>query len=201
MLEKLRNMEPLPKEEENRITRRLQLSVIVFAVAILAFIIWAIVKKKEPNGLYMGIVVLFLLCNWFFSDVAPIFFARALAGRSRRQVSAYMKAAGFGLLANFGLGWFIYAMNNQSLIGALVYLAGITFSRKQMDIYNSDETEEEEEPQEEVVVPESLPTASDRLRRLNEISAQQDAALREAEGQDAQLQDETQEDGEEDGSV
>ena len=177
MLEKLRNMEPLSHEEESRINHRLRLAVILVAAGVLAFVIWSIVSKKGLSPAYYALVVVLLLTNWGLSDVAPIFLCRALAGRTRKQVNAYLMIVLFGLVANIGLGWFLLALQNQSIYGALLYLLGVTFSRKQREIYNSTDEEEEEEPQKpepEEVKPDHLPTAADRLKRLNEISAQLD---------------------------
>ena len=119
MLERLRNMEPLSGQEEYRIRSRLRNIILLLAGMVLAFAIWAIVQKKGFSPVYYVIIVVFLLCNWLLMDVAPLFLCRAIAGRTDRQVSAFFKLMGLGLLGNLGLGWFLLAMNNQSIYGAL----------------------------------------------------------------------------------
>lgn len=213
MLDNLRKMEPLSAQEENRIMHRLRMTVLVIALAVLAFVVWSIVKKREFSTIYYVIVILFLAANWILTDVAPIFLARVLAGRTSAQAGGYLKAVLFGLLANAGLGWFLLSMNNQSLYGALVYLLGITMARKQRDIYRSEDEAGEENAEEaktqnreEAAAPEHLPTAADRMRRLNELSAQFDA---ETDGNNMQPDEVTAGDadaeikdtGESDGSV
>ena len=47
MLDKLKNMEPLSPQEENRIMRKLRAVVLVMAGLVLAFAIWSIVKKRD----------------------------------------------------------------------------------------------------------------------------------------------------------
>ena len=47
MLDKLRNMEPLSAQEENRIMRRLRAAVLILAGLVLAFAVWSIVKKRS----------------------------------------------------------------------------------------------------------------------------------------------------------
>ena len=103
MLDKLKNMEPLSPQEENRIMRKLRAVVLVMAGLVLAFAIWSIVKKRDFTAVYYVIVSVFLFCNWFLIDVAPAFLCRALAGRSDKKVSAFLKMAGLGLLGNIGL--------------------------------------------------------------------------------------------------
>ena len=179
MFDNLRKMEPLPAEEERRIAHRLRLGVIVVAVVVLAFVIWSIVTKRGLSKIYYVLVVALLATNWLLSDVVPIFLCRTLAGRSKKQAEAYVRASLFGLLANAGLGWFLLAMSNQSIYGALMYLVGMTMGRKQREIYSNPEEEEEENPEEAEAAPEEspdyLPTAADRLRRLNELAEQADA--------------------------
>ncbi len=178
MLDKLRNMEPLSAQEENRILTRLRAAILILAGLVLAFAVWSIVNKREFSTAYYVIVVIFLFCNWFLIDVAPAFLCRALAGRSDRKVNAFLKMAGLGLLGNIGLGWFLMSMQNQTMYGALVYLVSVIWARKQREIYYGPDEEEEEVPKEEVAEekvvpkdPQHLPTAADRLKRLNEISA------------------------------
>ena len=115
MLDKLKNMEPLSPQEENRIMWKLRAVVLVMAGLVLAFAIWSIVKKRDFTAVYYVIVSVFLFCNWFLIDVAPAFLCRALAGRSDKKVSAFLKMAGLGLLGNIGLGWFLMSMQNQIL--------------------------------------------------------------------------------------
>ena len=98
MLDKLKNMEPLSPQEENRIMWKLRAVVLVMAGLVLAFAIWSIVKKRDFTAVYYVIVSVFLFCNWFLIDVAPAFLCRALAGRSDKKVNAFLKMAGLGLL-------------------------------------------------------------------------------------------------------
>ncbi len=178
MLDNFRKMEPLTPQEENRVYRKLRLAVIIIAASVLAYVIWSIVAKKGFSTIYYVLIGIFLVSHWILSDVAPIWLCRALAGRSKAQSEAYVKAALFGLLSDIGLGWFLIAMSNHSIYGALLYLLGVTFARKQREIYNSKEEETEEETEiaeEPEKTPEHLPTAADRLKRLNELSAQLDA--------------------------
>jgi len=185
MFDNLRKMEPLPAGEERRLSHRLRLGVIVVAAVVLAFVIWSIVTKRGLSKTYYVLVVVLLVTNWLLSDVVPVFLCRLLAGRSKKQAEAYVKAALFGLLANVGLGWFLLAMSNQSIYGALMYLVGMTFGRKQREIYSNPGEEDEERAQEEPAEPEKapdyLPTAADRLRRLNELAEQADADSGEGE--------------------
>ena len=191
MLDKLKNMEPLSAQEENRIMRRLRAAVLVLAGLVLAFAIWSIVKKRSFTTIYYVIVSVFLFCNWFLIDVAPAFLCRALAGRSDKKVSAFLKMAGLGLLGNIGLGWFLMSMQNQTMYGALVYLVSVIWARKQREIYYGPDDEEEEAAAESMpavaekeseIAPDHLPTAADRLKRLNEISAKLDEEEEENNG-------------------
>lgn len=193
MLDKLKNMEPLSPQEENRIMRKLRAVVLVMAGLVLAFAIWSIVKKRDFTAVYYVIVSVFLFCNWFLIDVAPAFLCRALAGRSDKKVSAFLKMAGLGLLGNIGLGWFLMSMQNQTMYGALVYLVSVIMARKQREIYygpdDEDEAQEQAPAKEEEArkTPEHLPTAADRLRRLNEISAGLDADESGVNEEDAEI--------------
>ncbi len=193
MLDKLKNMEPLSPQEENRIMRKLRAVVLVMAGLVLAFAIWSIVKKRDFTAVYYVIVSVFLFCNWFLIDVAPAFLCRALAGRSDKKVSAFLKMAGLGLLGNIGLGWFLMSMQNQTMYGALVYLVSVIMARKQREIYygpdDEDEAQEQAPAKEEEArkTPEHLPTAADRLKRLNEISAGLDADESGVNEEDAEI--------------
>ena len=194
MLDKLKNMEPLSPQEENRIMRKLRAVVLVMAGLVLAFAIWSIVKKRDFTAVYYVIVSVFLFCNWFLIDVAPAFLCRALAGRSDKKVSAFLKMAGLGLLGNIGLGWFLMSMQNQTMYGALVYLVSVIMARKQREIYYGPDDEEEDVQKQEQArneearkTPEHLPTAADRLKRLNEISAALDADESGVDAEDAEI--------------
>ena len=193
MLDKLKNMEPLSPQEENRIMRKLRAVVLVMAGLVLAFAIWSIVKKRDFTAVYYVIVSVFLFCNWFLIDVAPAFLCRALAGRSDKKVSAFLKMAGLGLLGNIGIGWFLMSMQNQTMYGALVYLVSVIMARKQREIYygpdDEDEAQEQAPAKEEEArkTPEHLPTAADRLKRLNEISAGLDADESGVNEEDAEI--------------
>ena len=193
MLDKLKNMEPLSPQEENRIMRKLRAVVLVMAGLVLAFAIWSIVKKRDFTAVYYVIVSVFLFCNWFLIDVAPAFLCRALAGRSDKKVSAFLKMAGLGLLGNIGLGWFLMSMQNQTMYGALVYLVSVIMARKQREIYygpdDEDEAQEQAPAKEEEArkTPEHLPTAADRLKRLNEISAGLDVDESGVNEEDAEI--------------
>ena len=196
MLERLRNMEPLSGQEEYRIRSRLRNIILLLAGMVLAFAIWAIVQKKGFSPVYYVIIVVFLLCNWLLMDVAPLFLCRAIAGRTDRQVSAFFKLMGLGLLGNLGLGWFLLAMNNQSIYGALVYLISTMAGRKQREIYFSkdEEAEKEPAPKKPEKEPDHLPTAADRMNRLNELSrlADQEAGLPAEEVQDTENTEDTE---------
>lgn len=193
MLDKLKNMEPLSPQEENRIMRKLRAVVLVMAGLVLAFAIWSIVKKRDFTAVYYVIVSVFLFCNWFLIDVAPAFLCRALAGRSDKKVSAFLKMAGLGLLGNIGLGWFLMSMQNQTMYGALVYLVSVIMARKQREIYygpdDEDEAQEQAPAKEEEArkTPEHLPTAADQLKRLNEISAGLDVDESGVNEEDAEI--------------
>ena len=189
MLDKLKNMEPLSPQEENRIMRKLRAVVLVMAGLVLAFAIWSIVKKRDFSAVYYVIVSV-----WFLIDVAPAFLCRALAGRSDKKVSAFLKMAGLGLLGNIGLGWFLMSMQNQTMYGALVYLVSVIMARKQREIYYGPDDEEEDVQKQEQArkeevqkTPEHLPTAADRLKRLNEISAGLDADESGVDAEDAEI--------------
>lgn len=178
MLENLRNMEPLPPEEARGIEKKLRMGILAAAVCVALIVVWMFITKRQIGKLYFAVVVLFLGCNWILSDVAPVFLARALAGRSDEQVSAYLKAAGLGLLANVGLGWFLAAMSNGSIYGAIVYFIGITGARKQREIYYGTAEQEESSPapeEPESIDPALLPSAADRLEREAEPGAEAEA--------------------------
>ena len=183
MLEKLRNMEPLPSEEARRLDKKLRMGILAAAVCVAAVVVWMFVTKRPVGKLYFAVVFLFLACNWTLSDLIPAFAGRALAGRSDEQVSAFLKAAGLDLLANIGLGWFLAAMSHGSIYGAVVYFIGITGARKQRDIYFG--TAEKKEKKAELREPEPadpalLPTAADRLEREAEPEVPSETETTEA---------------------
>lgn len=135
MIEKLKNMEPLPEEETRKLSRRTHIAVIAAAACLIAFVVWMIVAKRQFEKLYFVLVWVFLAFYWILSDVVPVFYGRAFAGRSDEQIKAYIKAAGLSLLGDIGLGLFVSMLSQGSLFGAIIYFAGMTGSRKQREIY------------------------------------------------------------------
>lgn len=187
MIEKLRNQERLSAEEENRIEKIIRICILSVLGAVICIILWGAFQHRTFGKLYYATIIILIAIVWFVQYVLSAILKHSLAGRTDEQVSAYLKAAGFELAAYAGLGWFLLAMNGNAIFGAVIYMIGVTAARKQKEIYYGTagkEDEQDTEPgspssgeagvtdvsekegdQSAVMVPDSLPSAADRLLR------------------------------------
>ncbi len=193
MLDNLRQMNRLSDAEERRIENRIRIIIFALALAVVIFVVMQGLKGVKLGPFYYGIMLTLLAVIWILQDVVGTVLKHALAQRTDEQVNAYLKACGLDLLSYVGLAWFLVAMNSNSIIGAAIYVVGITSSRKQRDIYYKEPGEEEEsnivEGEGRVVDSgddtaskdnepasfESLPTAADR--QFREQQAQPEEAV------------------------
>ncbi len=206
MIDNLRQMERLDDNTERSIERKTRTAIIIAAIVTIVFIIWAAFKRQNDSPLYAAIIIIFLCLYWVLQDVGPMWWKRALAGRSDEQVQAYLKAMGFDLLANVGLGWFLVTISGNSFAGALIYMFGVMGARKQREIYygnKDDETGDSEDGEPVLSADAPLPTAADRSLRAEDASGPDvsaDEALPTAADRSLRAEDASEtEDG--DGSV
>jgi len=164
----------LSRDEEYRIDQRIRIGVILGAVVILLYLVYMGVAKK-PVGVFFQIIVLaFVAAYWLVSDVLAMKWKHGFAERTQEQKTAYYKAAALDLVGACGLGYFLAGMNqNNSMIGALLYLAGTLGGRKFRQEYekNPEETEkkaDKEEDRRKAI--DELPTAADRAERTKSAS-------------------------------
>lgn len=135
MIENLRNQERLSAEAENRIEKRIRIVILAVMAAVLGIILWAAFQHKTFGTLYYATILVLLVGVWSVKYVAGAILKHSLAQRSDAQVSAYLKAAGMEFVAYAGLGWFLLAMTGNAIIGAAIYMFGVTGARRQKDIY------------------------------------------------------------------
>ena len=177
MLEQLKNQNRLSTEEENRIDRRIRIGILVLMGALIAFMIWVVVRKKPLGTWYYAMILTTLAVVWFVKCVLSAILKHALAQRTDEQVSAYLKASGLELIAYAGLAWFLVGLNGNGMFGAVAYMIGVTGARKQRESYEQEDASEEEAA-EEGADPDAakttgaenpaLPSAADRELREKE---------------------------------
>ncbi len=191
MFENLRNQDRLSWEEEERIDKKIRIAIIAVMVTVVVIILWMAFQRRSFGKGYYAFLLTLLACVWLVKYVLGGILKHSLAGRTDEEVSAYLKAAGLELVAYAGLGWFLLAMSGTGILGAAVYVFGITTARRQLDIYygvNKDKEEEEaaapdspaveadpegevkalEEAPEEGGQMSALPSAADRQQREKE---------------------------------
>lgn len=144
MLENLRQQNRLSSVEERQIENKIRIILLIAAAIVIAFVVWTAMNKKSTSPLYYGVMIGLLVFVWIIQDVVGAVWKHALAQRSDEQVSAYLKAAGLDLVGYVGLTWFLLAMNSNSIIGAAIYLFGVTSARRQRDIYYTEPDEKAE---------------------------------------------------------
>lgn len=135
MIEYLRKQERLSLEEENRIDTRIRIAILAVVAAVVVVIIVALVRKMIFGKWYYALILSLVAAVWIVKYILSAFLKHSLAGRTDEQVSAYLKAAGLELVAYAGLGWFLVALQGSAIIGAAIYVFGLTGARRQMDIY------------------------------------------------------------------
>ncbi len=184
MLDNLRQMNRLSDDEERRIENRIRIVIFALAAAVVIFVVMQGLRGEKLGPFYYAIMLILLAVIWIAQDVVGCVLKHALAQRTDEQVNAYLKAAGLDLLAYAGLAWFLMAMNSNSIIGAAIYVVGITGARKQRDIYYQEpeeaeadivegegrviETEDASSKADSSEMLDSLPTAADRQQREKE---------------------------------
>lgn len=186
MLDNLRKQERLSPEEEERIDSRIRIVILVMmAVAVAVIIFLLLLKKTLGTGYYVGILTL-LAVVWILKYVVSAILKHSLAQRTDKQVSAYLKAAALEFVAYVGLGWFLVAMQGNAILGAAVYVFGLSTARSQRDIYYQEDEEEDgsgTHPENQVLdsedgtTPElsqpsgldALPSAADRQQREEDV--------------------------------
>ena len=206
MLENLRNQERLSAEEEERIDSKIRIFILVLMGAAIAIILWMILGKKTIGKMYYVGILTLLAVVWLVKYVLGTFLKHSLAQRTDEQVSAYLKAAGLELAAYIGLGWFFVAMQGNAILGAAIYVFGLTTSRKQRDIYygiseeagesaSTDQTEKTDPEQESLTDSEStypededgMKPESDPLSIPDTLPSAADRQQREEEKEDGSV--------------
>ena len=170
MLEYLRKQERLSEEAEERVEKKIRIAVLVLAAVVVTVIVVALVRKVAFGTWYYALILSMVAAVWIVRYVLSAFWKHSLAGRTDKQVFAYLKAAGLELIAYAGLCWFLVALQGNAIIGAAIYLFGITGARKQREIYY-----EEPEPSEETSG--SVPPDSGEGKRVTEESSEVMPAL------------------------
>ena len=136
----------LTPEEELRIDRRIQISVIIIAVIMLLYLFWALRSGKNPGRPFSILILVFVVFYWLLGDIFAMFWKHGFAGRTEAQ------------------------------IGAVIYMVGIMNARNFRKEYAKEAPEEEKETAERGESGDSLqdpassdsvlPTAANRLERM-----------------------------------
>lgn len=178
MLEQLKNQDRLSVEEEDRIDRIIRIGILIVMGALIALMLWVVIKKKPLGTWYYALILTTLAIVWFVKCVLSAILKHSLAQRTDEQVSAYLKASGLELIAYAGLAWFLVGFSGNGMFGAVAYMLGVTGARKEREIYYREEGESEEEGTEESALPDAreqtlsepgaLPSAADRQQREKE---------------------------------
>ena len=156
----------LTPEEELRIDRRIQISVIIIAVIMLLYLFWALRTGKNP------------VFYWLLGDIFAMFWKHGFVGRTEAQKKAYYMSVAMDAVAYGGFAYFLLGRNpNSSLIGAVIYMVGIMNARNFRKEYAKEAPEEEKETagsgesgdslQDPASSNSVLPTAANRLERMS----------------------------------
>ena len=171
----------LTPEEELRIDRRIQISVIIIAVIMLLYLFWALRSGKNPGRPFSILILVFVVFYWLLGDIFAMFWKHGFAGRTEAQKKAYYMSVVMDAVAYGGFAYFLLGRNpNSSLIGAVIYMVGIMNARNFRKEYAKEAPEEERETAESgesggsgdsLQDPASsdsvLPTAANRLERMS----------------------------------
>ncbi len=145
MLDNLKQQNRLSVTEERKIENKIRIILLIAAAIVIAFVIWTVMQKKPAGPLYYVIMIGLLVFVWVMQDVVGTVWKHALAQRSDEQVSAYLKAAAMDFVAYAGLTFFLVSLNSNAIIGAAIYVFGVTGARKQRDIYYTEPGEDDGE--------------------------------------------------------
>lgn len=168
----------LTPEEELRIDRRIQISVIIIAVIMLLYLFWALRSGKNPGRPFSILILVFVVFYWLVGDIFAMFWKHGFAGRTEAQKKAYYMSVVMDAVAYGGFAYFLLGRNpNSSLIGAVIYMVGIMNARNFRKEYAKEAPEEERETAESGESGDSLqdpassdsvlPTAANRLERMS----------------------------------
>ena len=171
----------LTPEEELRIDRRIQISVIIIAVIMLLYLFWALRTGKNPGRPFSILILVFVVFYWLVGDIFAMFWKHGFVGRTEAQKKAYYMSVAMDAVAYGGFAYFLLGRNpNSSLIGAVIYMVGIMNARNFRKEYAKEAPEEERETAESgesggsgdsLQDPASsdsvLPTAANRLERMS----------------------------------
>lgn len=123
-------------EKRNPRNTLLRISAFIPLAAIVAYMVWCAVRKKEFGIPYIALMGTALFLFWIMIDIVVPYATGEFSDRTPEQMAAYKKYAALELAGYAGLAYFAGAMNNNTgLYGAIAFALCTMYKRRFRDEY------------------------------------------------------------------
>lgn len=129
--------------KRKKIERRITISSMLLAACVMGYFLYTMIVRREIGPEYYVVIVTFLSLFWILTDVLSVVLTKGFEGKTEAQIKAYKIFALLDLVGLAGLAYFVMALQNNGMMGAIIYAAAIMGKRKFYEEYRGITSDED----------------------------------------------------------